>query len=296
MPVYPAEVLAPGDPGEEIESAFQYQFKDLLFGSGTPYIVTEVTGLLAMPGVTDHDKPKGYDHGANPGIITMNKRIIAFNIGVIGSAGVDIEQKIATASRVFQLPRLRRSKTMEPLVFQRPGQVMRQCFVRCTKRDFTSNFQMAKGLGIGSVEFQATDPRIYSLDEYTTAYTLTAGLTSGTFTVNTVGDFVDGTYPTVEIAGPATNPTIGNLDDDSRYFKLNVILTAVDAVRVDFKNQRIYKRTGLAGAWVEDFSMLANDSKWWAILPGINDLQVTRQAGNTAGGMGVTVTFRDVWQ
>jgi hypothetical protein len=168
--------------------------------------------------------------------------------------------------------------------------------VRCTKRDFTSSYQTARGLCIGSVEFQAPDPRIYSLDEYTAEYTLTAGQTTGLFVVNALGDFVDGTMPTVTIEGPATNPTIGNLDDEARVFKLTTILTAADAVMVDFKNQRIYKRTGIGAPWVEDFSILANDSKWWAVLPGSNDIQVTRAVGNTAAGMDVAVTFSDVWQ
>lgn len=296
MPVFPVDEVVVGDPGDEIVSPYQYEFRGFLFGAGTPYIVTNAQGILSMPSVNTHDADKEYEHGVHPGVLTMGKRIIAFDLSVTGDVGVDIELKQAELSRVFQAPRLRRSKILEPLVYQRPGQVKRQMFVRATKREFSSTWKTARGLSVGSVELQAPDPRIYSLGALTASRTLSPGETTGDVTAAGLGDFVDGTLPIIEITGPATNPTIANMDDDGRTFKLNVMLTAADGVGVDFGTQKIYKRTGIGAPWVEDFSIFDPTSKWWAVLPGVNTIRCTRAAGNTAVAATYLVTFRDVWQ
>jgi hypothetical protein len=296
MPVFPIEEEEVGAPGSEIVASYQYEFRGFLFGSGTPYIVSQAQGILSMPSTTDHDSDKEYEHGVHPGTLTMGKRIIAFDLSIAGAAGVDIETKQAELNRIFQTPRLRQSRITEPLVFWRPGQVKKAAYVRCTKREFSSTYKTARGLSVGSVELQAPDPRLYGLDTITATKALGIGETTGDVSASGFGDFVDGTLPVIEITGPATNPTIANIDDDSRTFKLAVILTAADAVRVDFQSQRIWKRTGIGQPWVEDFTIFDNTSKWWAVLPGENTIRCTRAAGNTAASATYSITSRDVWQ
>jgi len=281
--------------GDLVDRPYRYEFRDLAFGAGTDYIVEEVQGLLSMPTVRDGDTDRQSTDGAFPGVLTFGKRTLAFDLIIIGTAGTDIEGKLATARRTFQPPQRRKSTVMEPFVFQRPGEVKKVAYVRCTKRDFTSDYETARGKAEGSVELVAVDPTIYSLVVHDEEIQIAAAATSGTGTVTNAGDNADGTLPILTLTGPMTDPVVQNLDDDGRQFKLEGVFDADDQVRVDFRRRIVETRSG-AGAWTEDYSIVKNDSLWWALLPGDNDLVFQRNSGNTATFATLEVTWQDAFQ
>lgn len=291
MPVFPEAAIAPGQVGSRVVP-YGYEFRDFQFGAGTDFITEEVTGLLSMAPARDQDIDRAHAHGVNPGILLYGKRILSYSMKIIGQMGPDIEGKLATAGRVFQPPRIRNSRQLEPLVFWRPGQPHKVCWVRCTKRDFPSNYQTARGFAVGAVEFQAPDPLIYALEESTSDLTLGNTIVVGNTIVSMEGDAADGAPPIIEITGPATNPIIGNDADDGRAIRLDVVLAIGDSLRVDVKKRKVEIKRG-AGEWTKDYSVIRNDNQWWNLLPGLNNITYNRTG--SAAPSTLTLTWNDVW-
>lgn len=294
MPVFPAEVEEPGAPGGLIETDFQYQFRDLVFGAGTDFVTTEVTGLLGSAPTRDTDINKENDHGVHLGQILYGKRIIAMNVSIRGDHGIDIEEKLDVARRVFQLPRKRLAKVPEPLVFRRPGFPDFVSYVRCTKRDFPSNYKTARGLAVGSVEFQAGDPLIYSLQPGYAALNLPLGVLQNTILVTQIGTHNDGTPPTLVIEGPAEDPIIQNETDENRAIRLDVAIGINDAVRINMQTRTVEYRTGIGGPWVEDYTIVRNDNQWWNLLPGPNTIRYQR-SGAAAAASTLEIYWQNAW-
>lgn len=271
---------------------YGYEFRGLSFGTGTDFVTEEVTGLLSSATARDSDVDKAHDHGSNPGTLLYGKRIISFNMKIKGTSA-DIEGKIATAQRIFQAPRIRYTNVPEPFVFQRPGGVKKVCYVRCTKRDFPSNFKTARGFAVGSVELVAPDPLIYSLTPSQAILTLDAGVVAGTNNATMNGDHADGASPVLTITGPATNPIIQNATDDGRAMRFDVVLAANDALRITVKTRRVERRVGLAGDWNKEFGLTRTDNQWWKLLPGVNVINYNRTGSATASTL--TIDWSDTW-
>lgn len=275
--------------GDLITADYQYEFRNLLFGAQTDLITERVTGLLAM-GARDTDQDRQNDHGSFPGMMVMGKRIIQFDMKVTGSPGTDIEGRLALVRSVFQVPRKRYARVLEPFVFQRPGLGKRVLYVRCTKRDFVSEYSTARGVASGSVELVAPDPLIYSLAVHQEALTIASGATTTSEVLVNTGDFVDGFLPKFTITGPATNPRVGNAQDDNRQVRTSMVLGATDTLVIDTKT-KVVTVNG-----VRQFGVIRNDNQWWALLPGNNTVSYSRDAGNTGASSTCTVTWQDVWQ
>lgn len=296
-PFVPPPAGDPEDAGDLVDRPYRYEFRNLAFGAGTDFIVEEVQGLLSMPAVRDTDTDRQSADGATPGLVTFGKRTIAFDMIILGSAGLDIEGKLGLARTTFQPPQRRKSNVMEPFVFMRPGEPKKVIYVRCTKRDFTSSYETARGKAEGSVELVAPDPTIYSFEVHSQSTGIAAAATvNGAGEIfNNAGDNREGTLPLLTLTGPMTDPIVQNLDDDGRQFKLQGIFDADDQIRVDFKTRIVEKRSG-TDPWVEDYSLVRNDSEWWTMVPGDNTIVFARSAGNTATQAILNVKWQDAWQ
>lgn len=280
-------------PGDLIFDPYQYEFRGLLFGSRTSYMTEKVTGLHAMPGITDVDVARGAEHGSFPSLLLMTKRIVQFDMKILGRPGADIEQKLAIARRTFQVPRKRYSTIMEPFVFWRPGEPKKALYVRCTKRDFPSDYDTAHGLSAGSVELTAPYPIISGLDVKNASWNLGIGVVTANQIITNEGDYVDGANPVVTITGPWTNPRIQNATDDGRTLRFDIVLAAGDALRLSAATMKAELRVGLGGAWVDAYSYVRSDNQWWAVLPGANTIVASRT--NSAAQGTVTVAWQDAY-
>lgn len=288
MPVYPELVIAPGEPGALLLEPYGYEFRGLLFGTGTDFVTEKVEGLLAMPAVSLDEEEKSYDHGTFPGIPTMEGRRISFDMKIKGSAGFDIEEKLSVCRKTFQLPRIRNGRISEPFVFWRPGQPKKFCLARCTRRDFNSEFETARGLAEGSVELFANDPLIYSLEEQSASFSLVDAAAAGSTIINQAGDHPDGAWPLITITGPATDPVITNEDDDFRAIRLTLVLGPADEAVIDVEKEIMWVND------VRDSDAISSDNEWWALLPGDNTINYNRSAGNATST--ITFDYRNVWQ
>lgn len=289
MPVFPEEVPDPGAVGGVVVVR-GYEFRGFRFGTGTEYIVEEAEGLLSAPTARDQDIDRSHAHGTHPGILLYGKRIIAFDLKITGSPST-IDSKLRTVRRIFQAPRIRTSKISEPLVFWRPGEPKKVAYVRCTKRDFPSNFLLGRGLAAGSVELQASDPLVYALAPSTANLTLPGGSVAGTVTASMLGDAAEGVGPILEITGPATNPVIENEADDERAVRLEIVLGATDSVRINLATKVVEKDIG--AGWVRDYSIVRADNQWWKLLPGENVINYNRTGSALASTL--TVSWQDAW-
>lgn len=274
--------------GDAITLPYQYEWRNLVYGSGTHIIVEGTDGLHETPDVGTNDIDRQTAHGTHPGGIYAKSRIVTQDVVITGAPGEDIENKLAVVQRTFQLPRIRYSRISEPLVFSRPGLPTRMVMARLTKRAFRSEFDVARGKARGSVQFVCADPRIYSLNESSHDIVLAGGATNGQDQIENLGDFQDGVAPFITITGPATNPTIQNSQDDERTIKLNIVLDAGDTLTIDVARKLIE----LNGVRVFP---VAQDNQWWAVLPGMNTVNYNRQAGNTGAASTLTIEWRDTW-
>lgn len=281
--------------GDLLVRPYQYEFRNLLFGSGTDFITEKVSGLHGMPGVTDADVNRASSHGASPGTLLMNKRILAFDMKIVGSAGEDIERKLAIAREAFQVPRIRYARQMDPFVFWRPGEPKKVLYVRCTKRDFPSDYETARGLSSGSVELVAPDPVIQSVTVHHEEAVLGAAVLNADVYCTMNGDFRDGAKPVVTITGPWNNPRIVNEADDGRTLRLDLSLAAVDALRLTYATQRIEVRRGLGGAWADAYIYRRSDNQWWTLLPGVNRITATRAATNSGANGKIEIDWQDAY-
>ncbi len=148
--------------GDLVTANEHYEFNGLLFGSNTSFITTKVDGLIGMPSTDSNDIDKLLEHGSIPGLLRIQKRTVAIDLSILGIPFGSIETNLTLAASAFQTPALRNSRVLAPFVFKRPGQVKKQIFARCDRRDFSSTYEVAHGHAVGSVQLVAPDPVIYS--------------------------------------------------------------------------------------------------------------------------------------
>lgn len=282
-------------PGDLLVREYQYEYRTLLFGSGTSFVTTEVTGLLGMPDADDKSSDREYDHGQDPGFLRLPARVVAFNISIVGNKGADIERKLAMARKTFQVPRRRNALLMEPFVFWRPGEPKKVIYVRCTRRDFTSNYDTARGRADGSVELTAPDPVIYALEAQDEAVTLPGGAVTGNVLIESYGDFDDGSWPLVTVQGPATNPRIQNVGDDGRTLRVDTVMDADDILTIDAKTKEINISRDGGATWVDAWNITRADNEFWSVLPGVQQIVYSRSAGNTATPSTCTIHWQDAY-
>jgi hypothetical protein len=273
--------------GDLLVADYQYEFRGFLWGAGTAYVNESADGLLSMADVSGGDLDIEGDHGSVPGLAVLRKKIVTCKIKPDFSPATT-EAMIALLQSTFQLPRRRYVANLEQLAFRRNG-IKKFLWVRCDKRDIPSDYKTAMGSPDVVVQFTAPDPIIYGLVLKTQNIVVASGATTNSGVVVNAGDFRDGYLPKITINGPATNPRIQSTEDDARQLKITNVLTAGQSIVVDFATKTVSK------GGVVDHDLLANDSQWFAILPGNNTLTVNRDVGNTGASSTITVEWRDTY-
>jgi len=280
--------------GTMVTKDYQYEFNGLLMGADTDIVVERLNGLLGLPNTETQDFNYSGSHGAAAGSQTMNKRLLDFDLHLLGKTRLQptIESKLTWLRRAYQPQRIDRSRILRPLVFKRPGTPKQQLLVRCEKRDFASTYDVARGHAAGSVQLVAPDPVIYSYALKSKALTLATGVNSGTLsTLHNAGDHQDGVKPIIEMSGPFSLPLITHLESGKFLRFINgLVVGAGQTLIIDFVN----KTVTLAGANV--ISTVGADSQWFALFPGDNRITYTRSStSNNGAASTMTVKYRDAW-
>lgn len=276
------------EPGDLIVVPYQYEFRGFLFGSQTSWRTESVTHLNLPQVRTEGDSDLPGEHGTMPGEATYGSQIIDIEMFFLGLAGEDIEEKAGRLRRAFQLPKIRRSRILDQFVWQRPGEPKKFMWARCHKREIPSDYDLAVGLGHCQVQLMAYDPLTYSLNLETTSLSLAGGVNGGQVDINNQGDCEEGATPVIRITGPWNNPRIQNTADDGRTIRIDVVLGAADELEIDVSRFTVKKN----GA--NTFASVRNDNQWWRVVPGVNTIVASRDAGAGATGT-MEIDWRHTW-
>lgn len=148
-----------------MRSTQQGQWRNLFYGPGTDYPVSEIAGIDDMPDIRTADVPRPQSDGDWSGTDQVAPRTVVMTLGIRGTSPADLEAKRKAA--MFQLSPSRR--ITERLILTDGRQVYGKL------RRYAMPTDMGADWRIGSVvmEFYCPDPRVYTGDNQ--AVTLIAG-------------------------------------------------------------------------------------------------------------------------
>lgn len=218
------------------------QYGDFLLGPGTPWRWDELQGWEETPGLDSGTVLKASDHGAWPGTFYAQTRTVTASLVVRCEPGQmnGTLRQLAAATPIDALDEV-------PLVIQLDDDQPLVAFARCTRRAFNVARGHRVGLARGAIEFEASDPRRYSLLESQSTTQLpqpepglawpllfplnfgTPGST-GNIEADNYGDAP--THPVFQIKGPCSKPSITNLNSGV-LLEYDIALSASDTLYVD---------------------------------------------------------------
>ncbi|GAA1716397.1 hypothetical protein GCM10009745_76120 [Kribbella yunnanensis] len=214
--------------GELITADGQLEWRGTLLGTDSPYRMTNLQGWLDLPDARGDDPDRPNRHGSFQGSQVMGKRTITLTYLI---KGVPIEEFGAVITKLRSITAPTEQPVEEPLVIRLDGETW-QVNARCTRRTISVERFYAIGYTTGAVQWQATDPRIYSLVDQTAATGLPSpptdglefplvfplkfgtGRPGGRLTLVNSGGAAS--WPVWEIRGPVSGPIIANRDTGQR--------------------------------------------------------------------------------
>jgi hypothetical protein len=276
----------------------QITYQGLTIGEGTAYSIDSIDGL-STPSVRSSDRLVSLRDGLHPGDDYYEGRTVTLSTFIPERTTAAMNTKRTALMSAFA-----GGHAETPLVFQVPGVAgggERRINVRPRRAKFAANVGYGAGLSRDIFQLFATDPRIYDNTETVKILTLPAsygtGLTwpltwplnwgpagSDSTFVNNQGNF--NAPATFRIDGPVENPRIENLTLN-RTLAIDITLSASQYLQIDAD-----ARTVLLNGTANRYSLLTQQSAWWLLQPGSNEIRF-RAAAPTAATM--TLTWRSAW-
>ncbi|MFE7316404.1 hypothetical protein ACFU7T_25430 [Streptomyces sp. NPDC057555] len=205
------------------------QYGDLLLGPGTAVRWQKLTGWEESPGVDSGTVPRSGAHGAFPGrllaqprTITVDDVVLRTALGAMTTAVRELGAHLALHDD--ELPLVIRLDDAPPLL----------AYARCLRHSIPvdTGYRIGTVTG-GAIQFEASDPRRYSLIEQRAEIRLPAaepgldwhldpgpehlgwpmdfGAPGSTGTTTATNDGTTDTYPTITFRGPVDRPSLTNL-------------------------------------------------------------------------------------
>lgn len=295
----PAEVLVSVDG--------QIQFGDFLMGEDTPVHGRQLAGWDDLPDVDDASVPMPASHGAWPGWLLAGVRVLVFDFevhheqGVAGLPGVLDALRRATA--------LRQEET--PLVVQLAG-ARRLMWARVTRRTLPADQAYTWGRPAGAVEWTASDPRRYQVEEQVARTGLPVpepgldwhpdepppGLeweldwgadgTPGAVLVTNDGDA--DTYPVLAVTGPVIRPAVTN-QATGAVLEYDLTLTATDRLVIDTRDGTVTLNDTAPRLYTA--TTRSTPEQAFTLPPGASLLSFRAAEFNPSGAL--TVLWRSAW-
>ncbi|MEX2984580.1 hypothetical protein [Streptomyces sp. C36] len=299
--------MAPGDlarlPGH-------IQFGDFLIGPGTPVRWKSVAGWEETPGLDSGTVPRSSQHGAFPGVLLAQPRTITVNDLVLRTEPGAMSAAVralaaATALRDDELP----------LAIKLDDGPALMCWARCLRRSVpvASGYRVGVAEG-GALQFEATDPRRYSLVEQRVEARLPRpepgldwhlapgpeGLvwpldfgppgSTGGMTVTNEGDAP--VSPVIEFRGPVDRPSLTNVSTGD-VVEYDIVLDSSDVLTVDtgagtvLLNGSTSRLGTVTGRSVPEAV--------FTLLPGTSTLAYRAAPGSSDPRSSVAVSFRSAY-
>jgi len=252
---------------------YSFAFNGFVFGGGnSPYQITSVEGLEALPGIRNQDDNRGYFDGMFSGRDFLGGRTIVVNLQILAGNGSSAQ----TNFNFLQAALVPQQTGTTPLQFQLSSADNLQ-FVNARVRARVSAVDpnYTYGYILAQITFFCPDPNIYDNTVqtgvmavtvpagriYNRSYNLTYGGGSQTQLVNVTNQGWATTYPQITIQGPIINPIIGNLTT-GQSLNFNYTMVTGDVFVIDLLNRTIL----LNGAPARN--LLLGTSNWFAAPPG----------------------------
>ena len=218
------------------------QFGDFLFGPGTPFKWDEIEGWEDTPGIDSGTVLRSSDHGAWPGVQYAQIRTVTASLIIRAEPGQmqGTIRQIAAATPIDAADEV-------PLVVLFDDETPLIIFARCTRRAVAVGRSNRTGLTRGSIQFEASDPRKYTLIEsqattelpqpedgidFPIVYPIDWGTPGSTGNIDATNYGDAPTHPLFAIKGPCSTPSITNLQN-GLVLEYDIALDATDTLFVD---------------------------------------------------------------
>jgi hypothetical protein len=277
----------------------------LFGGAGSPYQILEIDGLEALPDLRTQDDNRGYNDGMFSGRDFLSGRSIVITVNTFGGNGRTAHQNFNLFQNAL-IPQQTGTTVVQFLLSANDTVARLNARVRTRRTNITPEYTF--GYIQSQITLFAPDPRYYAdATAGTTSglqtYTLTATTPQGRI-YNRVYNLVYGTgslasstavtntgwattNPIITIAGPITNPTVGNITTNQSMTFLTT-LSSTDSLVIDL-DQKLVTVNGIAAR-----NLVAGGSTWFALAPGTSNLYFTG-TGTQVGLTQATVVFRSAY-
>lgn len=212
--------------GEQLTENAQLEWRGAVLGSGTYFGTKQIAGWWDLPGQRGSNAPLPNRHGAFPGRKLSAERYIEFHFKTKGVRLADFPGAIG---QLRQITAPEEDPAEEALAVRLDGQTL-MCWARVHRRFIPTDQRYAIGYTEGLIIWEATDPRLYSINEESLSTPLASGSVSGLDFSGGGLDFGSGgldfggdqqngvitasnnghvpTWPKFDIIGPCTGPSI----------------------------------------------------------------------------------------
>lgn len=270
---------------------YNITFGGLTIGTGTSFLIQNSTGLEDLPDLRSGDTARAYMHGEVPGLDLASGRRIVIDLIVVGGSAFHTNVELLKNAAMV-------ASSESTLTFQLPSRLERSLRARCRRRSIPVSMAYGYRSGNASLEFRATDPRIYDLAFTTQAIALPSAATGLTF--NAPAPFVfgsagtggvitvtnSGNFPAPWVAtviGPVTNPV---LTCNGQAVTFNGTVNAGETLVIDSLGRSV-----LLNGTASRYSWVAATSAWFELPVGSSSVNF----GATSGTGTCNFSYRSTW-
>jgi hypothetical protein len=282
-------VAPPAPVGSIALTDYQFEIGGLLLGKDTPFTVENFEGMGWDVRNSDANRPLDDGDYFGPDYVQSKSRVITLRIAESDSAAAGALRQALARAWYLDAHEITARK---PLRWKLPGQTTSRINGRPRRAAFTTD-QLKYGMIVATLEYQQNDPFEYddnlaslslALNQdaligftFPLTFPITFASSSGSSTALAVSNpatnlGMAATYPTMRITGPIINPRVDN-QTTGQYIGFNITLIAGQWLDVDFA-----ERTVMLNGTASRYNALRNDSTWWKLQPGANDISFTAQS------------------
>ncbi|MFH8345010.1 phage distal tail protein [Streptomyces sp. NPDC018045] len=295
------------------------QYGDLLIGPGTAVRWKSVTGWLDTPSLDSGTVVRSDGHGAYPGPLYAQPRTITVDGLVIRTAPGAMSAAVRTLSahlalRDDELPLVIRLDDAPPLM----------CWARCLRRSIPvdTGYRIGTSIG-GAIQFEATDPRRYSLTEQRIETRLPSpepgldwhhdpgpehldwqtdpgpeqldfGAPGSTGALIAVNEGDADAHPVIVFRGPVARPSLTNLRTGEAV-EYDIDLAADDVLHVDTNAGTVTLNGNGGASRLHTATARSIPEQAFTLAPGVTQLAFRAAPGSSDPRASVTVRYRSAY-
>ncbi|WP_199825478.1 phage tail domain-containing protein [Streptomyces sp. TP-A0875] len=298
--------------GDLVDRPGHIQYGGLLLGPGTPYQWENLTGWDDLPALDSGTVPRPAAHGSYPGPLFSQSRVIGLT-GLIIRAPVEQIGAVAGAVTAATGPVVDEL----PLVVWLDDRGPLLAYARAVRRSVpVALYRVGLSLG-GAIEWEATDPRRYSLSERSASASLPAaepGLDWHTDPEGRGGDRLDWplefgapgstgamtatnaggaeTHPVIEFRGPVVRPSVTNIRTGD-VLEYDIPLAADDVLVVDTRAGTVTLNE--TASRLSTVTSRSAPEQAWTLPPGTSDLFFRAAPGSVDPAARCTIRYRSAY-